>query len=48
MRTTLRALRLIAGALILAIVLFLLAAAPGFLSDASSTVPVNTVVETVR
>jgi hypothetical protein len=48
MRTALRALRLIAGALLFAIVLLLFAAAPGFLSDASSTLPVNTDVETGR
>jgi hypothetical protein len=45
MRTALGALRLIASALLFALIMFLLAAAPGFLSDRSSTVPVNTAGE---
>lgn len=48
MRTPLGALRLIASALLFAVIIFMLAAAPGFLSDASSTVPVNAARETGR
>jgi len=40
MRTARRALSLMAGALLFALVVFMIAAAPGFLSDQSSNVPV--------
>jgi len=40
MNKALKALRIIISAILFAFVIFALAAAPGFLSDSSSTVPV--------
>jgi len=41
MNTALKALRVISSAILFAFVIFALAAAPGFLSDSSSAVPVS-------
>jgi hypothetical protein len=42
MNKAMKALRIIGSALLFAIIIFILAAAPGLLSDSSSTVPIVT------
>ncbi len=45
---TMQKVRLVLGAMLLAGALYALAAAPGFVSDLASTVPVRPVQETLR
>jgi hypothetical protein len=45
MTKAIRALRIIVGAMLFAIVIFIIAAASGLLSDTGSTVPVHDAVE---
>jgi hypothetical protein len=42
MNKAMKVLRIIGSAMLFAIIIFALAAAPGFLSDSSSTVPIGT------
>ena len=48
MKTAVKALRIIAGAMLIAIILFVFAAAPGLLSASSSTITVSTAAGTGR
>lgn len=48
MRKAIKALRIIAGATLFAIAIFVIVAAPGFLSNSSSTVAIGNVVGTGR
>ena len=48
MNKALKALRIISSAILFAFVIFALAAAPGFLTDSSSTVPVGSAMGTAR
>lgn len=48
MSKALKALRIISSAILFAFVIFALAAAPGFLTDSSSTVPVGSTTGTAR
>ena len=48
MNKAIKALRIIASAILLALALFIVLAAPGFLSDSSSTVPIGDIVEAGR
>jgi hypothetical protein len=48
MSKAIKALRIIAGATLFALALFIVLAAPGFLEDSSSTVPIGSARETGR
>ncbi len=48
MNRAIKALRIIASAILLALALFIVLAAPGFLSDPSSTVPIGATGEIGR
>jgi hypothetical protein len=48
MNNALKALRIISSAILFALVIFALAAAPGFLTNSSSTVPVGSTMGTAR
>jgi hypothetical protein len=48
MRKAVEVIRVAASALLLAIAIFVILAAPGFLSDASSTVPIGSATEASR
>ena len=48
MRKSMEIIRGCAGAILFAAAIFLLLAAPGFLSDASSTVPIDQMTEAER
>ena len=48
MNKAIKALRIVAGAILLALALFIVLAAPGFLSDSSSTVPIGSTAELGR
>jgi hypothetical protein len=48
MRRAVEVFRVVAGAILLAITVFIILAAPGFLSDASSTVPIGSATEASR
>ena len=48
MNKAIKALRIIASAILLALALFVMLAAPGFLSDPSSTVPTGDTTEAGR
>ena len=48
MNKAIKALRIIASAILLALAVFIVLAAPGFLSDASSTVPIGDTAEAGR
>ena len=48
MSKAVQALRIIAGGILFAIAIYVILAAPGFLSDSSSTVPINIAMEAGR
>ena len=48
MSKAVQALRIVAGGFLFAVGIYVIPAAPGFLSDSSSTVPINTAMEAGR